>query len=145
MARRADLRPELEELKRRRFPVTVIWASRDGIIPKESFEAMCTAVGTPGTVVEGSHSWLLADPGRFVEVITNDLQVALRCPRDGGPVEAGRGGLRCPAPALRPLAAQAAAGARRAGRRRPGLTGAVSRAVAAAGEARRSAGRPGGG
>jgi pimeloyl-ACP methyl ester carboxylesterase len=76
MARRADLRPELEELKRRGFPVTVIWASRDGIIPKESFEAMCTAVGTAGTVVEGSHSWLLADPGRFVEVITNDLEVA---------------------------------------------------------------------
>jgi pimeloyl-ACP methyl ester carboxylesterase len=76
LARRADLRPELEELKRRGLPVTVIWASRDGIIPKESFEAMCTAVGTPGTVVQGSHSWLLADPGQFVEVITNDLQVA---------------------------------------------------------------------
>jgi len=76
MARRADLRPELEELKRRGSSVTVIWASRDGIIPKESFEAMCTAVGTAGTVVEGSHSWLLADPGRFVEVITNDLEVA---------------------------------------------------------------------
>jgi hypothetical protein len=35
-------------------------------------------VGTAGTVVEGSHSWLLADPGRFVEVITNDLEVAKR-------------------------------------------------------------------
>jgi pimeloyl-ACP methyl ester carboxylesterase len=81
LARRADLRPELEELKRRRLPVTVIWASRDGIIPKESFEAMCVAVGTAGTVVEGSHSWLLADPGHFVEVITNDLQVA-RLARD---------------------------------------------------------------
>jgi pimeloyl-ACP methyl ester carboxylesterase len=76
MARRVDLRPELEELKRRGTPITVIWASRDGIIPRESFEAMCTAVGTAGTVVEGSHSWLLADPARFVEVITNDLQVA---------------------------------------------------------------------
>ena len=39
---------------------------------------MCTAVGTIGTVVEGSHSWLLADPGPFVEVIANDLQVAQR-------------------------------------------------------------------
>ena len=84
MARRADLRPELEELKRRGFPVTVIWASRDGIIPKESFEAMCTAVGTAGTVVEGSHSWLLADPGRFVEVITNDLEVAKAAAGHGG-------------------------------------------------------------
>ena len=27
-------------------------------------------------VVDGSHSWLLADPGRFGEVITNDLEVA---------------------------------------------------------------------
>jgi len=97
MARRADLRPELEELKRRRFPVTVIWASRDGIIPKESFEAMCTAVGTGGTVVEGSHSWLLADPGRFVEVITNDLQVALRAREmevESKATEEGTGALR---------------------------------------------------
>ena len=35
-------------------------------------------------------------------------------PRDGGEVEGRRGGDRCPAPALRPLPAQAAAGARRA-------------------------------
>ena len=76
LARRADLRPELEALKQRGVPVTVIWSSRDGIVPKESFDAMCAAVGADGTVVEGSHSWLLADPGRFVEVITNDLQVA---------------------------------------------------------------------
>jgi len=78
LARRADLRPELEELKRRELPVTVVWGNRDGIIPRESFDALCTAVGTSGTVVEGSHSWLLADPGRFVEVITNDLEVAKR-------------------------------------------------------------------
>jgi pimeloyl-ACP methyl ester carboxylesterase len=78
LARRADLRPELEELKRRELPVTVVWGNRDGIIPRESFDALCTAVGTAGTVVEGSHSWLLADPGRFVEVITNDLEVAKR-------------------------------------------------------------------
>jgi pimeloyl-ACP methyl ester carboxylesterase len=91
MARRADLRPELEELKRRRLPVTVIWASRDGIIPKESFEAMCTAVGAPGTVVDGSHSWLLADPGHFVEVITNDLQVAQRARQMEAARSAGEG------------------------------------------------------
>jgi hypothetical protein len=29
-----------------------------------------------GTVVEGSHSWLLADPEQFGEVITNDVRVA---------------------------------------------------------------------
>jgi pimeloyl-ACP methyl ester carboxylesterase len=76
LARRADLRPELEELKQRRLPVTVLWGSRDGIIPRESFEALCVAVGAKGRVIDGSHSWLLADPDHFGEVITNDLEVA---------------------------------------------------------------------
>jgi pimeloyl-ACP methyl ester carboxylesterase len=76
LARRADLTRELEDLKRSGTPVTVIWASRDGIIPRESFEALCVAAGAQGTVVDGSHSWLLADPGGFSEVITNDLEVA---------------------------------------------------------------------
>jgi pimeloyl-ACP methyl ester carboxylesterase len=76
LARRADLRPELEALKERGVPVTVLWGSRDGIIPRESFEALCVAVGAQGRVVEGSHSWLLADPDRFCEIITNDLAVA---------------------------------------------------------------------
>jgi pimeloyl-ACP methyl ester carboxylesterase len=76
LARRADLRAELEELKRRGVPVTVIWGNRDGIIPRESFEAMCVAVGAQGRVIDGAHSWLLADPDAFGEVITNDLNVA---------------------------------------------------------------------
>jgi pimeloyl-ACP methyl ester carboxylesterase len=76
LARGADLQPELEELKRRGLPVTVIWARRDGIIPRESFDALCVAVGATGRVVDGSHSWLLADPDAFSEVITNDLEVA---------------------------------------------------------------------
>jgi len=76
LARSADLRAELEELKRRELPVTVLWGSRDGVIPRESFEALCVALGADGTVVPGSHSWLLADPDGFSEVITNDLAVA---------------------------------------------------------------------
>ena len=40
----------------------ILWGTRDGIIPRESFEALCVASGVEGTVVEGSHSWLLADP-----------------------------------------------------------------------------------
>lgn len=76
IARRADLRAELEELRDRGLPITILWGSRDGVIPKESFEALCLAVGASGRVIEGSHSWLLADPDRFGEVITNDLEVA---------------------------------------------------------------------
>src|SRR5205823_3315348 len=65
LARTADLRPEVEELKRRRLPVTIIWAKRDGVLPRESFDALCVAAGADGQVVDGGHSWLLADPDRF--------------------------------------------------------------------------------
>jgi pimeloyl-ACP methyl ester carboxylesterase len=76
LARRADLRSELEALRDQGLPITIIWAARDGIIPRESFEALCVASGVEGTVVEGSHSWLLADPEHFGEVITNDVRIA---------------------------------------------------------------------
>lgn len=76
LARRADVRPQLEALRDRGMPITIIWGTRDGVIPRESFEALCVASGVQGTVVEGSHSWLLADPADFAEVITNDLRVA---------------------------------------------------------------------
>jgi pimeloyl-ACP methyl ester carboxylesterase len=76
LARRADLRFELEELRDAGLPITILWAERDGVIPRESFEALCVAAGVQGTVVEGSHSWLLADPEQFGEVITNDVNVA---------------------------------------------------------------------
>ena len=46
------------------------------VIPRESFEALCIASGVQGTVVEGSHSWLLADPQQFGEIITNDVKIA---------------------------------------------------------------------
>ena len=76
LARRADLRVELERLRDRGLPITILWGTRDGIVPRESFEALCVASGVEGTVVEGSHSWLLADPQHFGEVITNDVRVA---------------------------------------------------------------------
>ena len=76
LARRADLRRPLEELRDSGLPITILWGTRDGIIPRESFEALCVAAGVEGTVVEGSHSWLLADPDAFGEVITNNLEVA---------------------------------------------------------------------
>lgn len=76
LSRRADLRVELEALRDSGLPISIIWGTRDGIITRESFEALCVASGVEGTVVEGSHSWLLADPKRFGQVITNDVRVA---------------------------------------------------------------------
>jgi pimeloyl-ACP methyl ester carboxylesterase len=76
LARRADLRSELESLRDSGLSISIIWGTRDGIIPRESFEALCIASGVQGTVVEGSHSWLLADPRQFGEIITNDVKIA---------------------------------------------------------------------
>src|SRR5205823_11366475 len=43
LARRADLTRELEELKARQLPVVVLWGTRDGVVPRSVFDAMCTA------------------------------------------------------------------------------------------------------
>jgi pimeloyl-ACP methyl ester carboxylesterase len=76
LARRADLTAELEELKRRNLPVVVLWGDKDSVIPRASFDALCTAIGSQGEVVPGRHSWLLADPDAFGEVMTNSVAVA---------------------------------------------------------------------
>jgi len=76
VARRADLTAELDELRRRGLPVVVLWGRNDQLVTKDSFEAMCTALGDPHVVtVEGTHSWLIADPDAFGEVMTNVLDV----------------------------------------------------------------------
>jgi len=65
LARKADLTRELEDLRARQLPVVALWSRRDQLIPRASFDALCAAVGTPGEVVDGNHSWLLADPDAF--------------------------------------------------------------------------------
>jgi pimeloyl-ACP methyl ester carboxylesterase len=76
LARKADLSEELEELKRRQLPVVVLWGDKDRIIPRSSFDDLCTTIGMEGEVVAGNHSWLLADPDAFGEVMTNVVGVA---------------------------------------------------------------------
>jgi pimeloyl-ACP methyl ester carboxylesterase len=76
LARRADLTADLAELKARQLPVLVLWGEGDGIIPRASFEALCAAVGSAGKVVPGRHTWLLADPDSFGEVMANSVTVA---------------------------------------------------------------------
>ena len=48
LARRADLRHELETLRDSGLSISIIWGTRDGIIPRESFEALCVASGCRG-------------------------------------------------------------------------------------------------
>lgn len=74
LARTADLTGELAELKRRRLPTTIVWSNHDDVIPAAAIGTMCAAAGDAAPVtVPGNHSWLLADPHRFGEVITNVL------------------------------------------------------------------------
>ena len=76
LVRAADLTAQLEDLRARGLPVAVLWGDRDRIIPESAFRDICTALGTDGQVVAGSHSWLLADPAGFGEVVTNVAEAA---------------------------------------------------------------------
>jgi pimeloyl-ACP methyl ester carboxylesterase len=76
LARRADMTAELEMLRRRHLPVVVLWGARDQLLTRQSLETLCRALGDPDVVtVPGAHSWLLADPDAFGEVMTNVLDV----------------------------------------------------------------------
>jgi pimeloyl-ACP methyl ester carboxylesterase len=76
IARTADLVGELEELKRRRLPIVLLWGRNDTVIPPSSFAAMSAVLGDADVVtVDGSHSWLLRDPKAFAEVMTNVLGI----------------------------------------------------------------------
>jgi pimeloyl-ACP methyl ester carboxylesterase/predicted amino acid-binding ACT domain protein len=75
LARKADLREELAELRERGLPVLALMTTDDGVIPKTAFEALCNAVGTEGQMLSGRHSWLLADPDSFDEVLANVVEV----------------------------------------------------------------------
>ena len=79
LARDADLTGELDVLRRRGLPVVVVWGRRDGVVTDASFRALCSALGDAATItVPGGHNWLLVDPDRFGEVMTNVVEVARR-------------------------------------------------------------------
>jgi pimeloyl-ACP methyl ester carboxylesterase len=77
LARTADLTPELAELNRRQLPVVIVWSLGDNVIPEATLMSLRAGLDDSRMVtVPGSHSWLLADPLRFGEVITNVLALA---------------------------------------------------------------------
>ncbi len=74
LARTADLREELEELRHRRLPVVVVWGRQDRVLPEASLAALRLALGDAEVrTVEGTHSWLITDPDAFTEILTNVL------------------------------------------------------------------------
>ncbi len=84
LARTADLREEIAAISARGVPVTILWGEQDTVIPKATFVSLCEAAGADGDVVgSGGHSWLLADPQGFGEMLTNSLTVHAMLTRRG--------------------------------------------------------------
>lgn len=88
LARTADLREELAELAAGGLPVTVLWGDQDRVVPEAAFAASCAAAGATGDIIrDAGHSWLLADPESFGEIMTNSLTIhSLLSRRDRGDV-----------------------------------------------------------
>ena len=77
LARTADMTAQLEELKQRRLPVVILWGQQDKVITRASVESLRFALGNPELItVPGNHTWLLADPEGFGEIITNVIDAA---------------------------------------------------------------------
>jgi pimeloyl-ACP methyl ester carboxylesterase len=92
LARDADLTDELGALQRRGLPVVVVWARDDGVLTDASLEVLRSAFGDANSIsVTGGHNWLLSDPDRFGEIMTNVVEVAERARwlEPAGPVRRG--------------------------------------------------------
>ncbi len=86
LARLAGLTRELEDLRRRGLPIVVLWGKADRLLPRASMESLCAAAGVSAedcVTVSGHHTWLLADPGAFAEIITNVVGLGDWQPADG--------------------------------------------------------------
>lgn len=75
LALTADLAEEIEELAAREVPVLVLWSDRDSVIPLSAFDTFCSTFGADSEMVHGGHSWLLANPDAFGQVLENVLHV----------------------------------------------------------------------
>jgi pimeloyl-ACP methyl ester carboxylesterase/predicted amino acid-binding ACT domain protein len=75
LAQRADLTAEMAVLSSRELPVLVLWSDDDRLIPLAAFDTFCSTFGTDGHVVRGGHSWLLANPDVFGQVLDNVIQI----------------------------------------------------------------------
>ncbi len=75
LAASADMRGELADLSAHGLPITILWGDQDRVLPEAAYVSLCQAAGSDGDLVSGRHSWLLADPAGFGEIMTNSLSV----------------------------------------------------------------------
>lgn len=75
LAREAALGGELEDLKQRRLPVVILWGQEDTVLPRACAQSLIAALHAPHVVtVPGDHAWLIREPQRFVEELTNVIR-----------------------------------------------------------------------
>jgi pimeloyl-ACP methyl ester carboxylesterase len=67
--RKAHLLEEIAALGEAGVPVTLVWSDRDRLVPHAGFTALCRAASVDGEVVPGGHSWLIAEPRRFADIV----------------------------------------------------------------------------
>ena len=75
LALTADLADEITELAARDVPVMVLWSDNDTVIPRSAFDTFCDTFGAENEMVTGGHSWLLANPDAFGQVLDNVLHL----------------------------------------------------------------------
>ena len=75
LAMSADLGDEMSALAARGLPTLVLWSDHDGVIPLSAFDTFCSTFRADGQVVAGGHSWLLASPDVFGQVLDNIVHV----------------------------------------------------------------------
>lgn len=95
IARQADLRRELAEVRSLGVPVTAVTSDGDLVVTRDCFDELCRTLGVRGRVVRGRHSWLLASPEEFAGVMVEAVTAAAAA-------RAARAGLRGPVVPLFP-------------------------------------------
>lgn len=71
LAASEDLSEEMANLAERGTPTLVLWSDNDEIIPLSAFDTFSSTFGGETAVVQGGHSWLLASPDVFGQVLDN--------------------------------------------------------------------------
>lgn len=71
--RRAHLLGEIAAVSHNGVPVTLVWSDRDRLVPHAGFSALCRAAHVDGQVVPGNHSWLIAHPRRFADIVLRSM------------------------------------------------------------------------
>ena len=89
LARTADLTLQLIDLQAHGIPVLALTSAGDHVIPTSAFDALCTSLGAEGQTVAGGHSWILADPDHFGEVMQNIVEAEVDLHRTASAAESG--------------------------------------------------------